>query len=189
MTYALITPPGAEPLTLAETKAHLRLDQDEEDALVLSLIRTAREHLERETGLCLISQTWRLYLDHWPDDGIVRIAKTQVQAIQNVTAYGCDGAESSVSLDDHLLDGQGRPSRLWLRNPPLAGQPLNGIEIDFTAGYGEAGTDVPDTLKRAMLLHIGHMFAFRGVVSPDQQPAGVPESYERLLAPFRLRRL
>jgi len=189
MTYAQTTPPTAEPLTLAEVKAHLRLDDGEEDALLSSLIATAREHLERETGLCLMAQSWRLYLDDWPADGIIRIGKSPVQVIQAVTVFDADGDAVHVSLEDHLLDGAGRPARLWLRHPPVPGQPLNGIEIDFSAGYGEAGTDVPDTLKRAMLIHIGHMFAFRGVVSPDQQPAGIPDGYERLIAPFRMRRL
>jgi uncharacterized phiE125 gp8 family phage protein len=94
-----------------------------------------------------------------------------------------------VSLEDHLLDSAGRPARLWLRHTPVTGRTVNGIEIDFAAGYGEAGTDVPDTLKRAMLIHVGHMFAFRGVLSPDQQPGGIPDGYERLIAPFRMRRL
>nr|CAD6610872.1 bacteriophage protein [Rhizobium sp. Khangiran2] len=85
MTYAQITPPIAEPLTLAEVRAHLRLDDTQEDALLSSLIATAREHLERETGLCLMAQAWRLYLDDWPADGIIRIAKSPVQAIQTVT--------------------------------------------------------------------------------------------------------
>jgi hypothetical protein len=38
-------------------------------------------------------------------------------------------------------------------------------------------------------VHIGHMHAFRGVLSPDQQPAGIPDGYERLIAAYRLRRL
>lgn len=189
MTYALTDPPTAEPLTLAEVKAHLRLDDDAEDALLLSLVATAREHLEGETGLCLLAQSWRLHLDDWPSDGVIRIAKSPVQAIQTVTVYGEDGIPLEVSLEDHLLDGAGRPARLWLRDPLSPGRSMNGIEIDFSAGYGEAGTDVPDTLKRAMLIHVGHMFAFRGVISPDQQPAGIPDGYERLIAPFRMRRL
>ncbi len=189
MTYALITPPSAEPLTLAEVKAHLRLDGGDEDELLLSLMKTAQAFLEGETGLCLIAQSWRLYLDRWPRDGVMRILKSPLQAIQSVTVYGLDGEAVDVSLEDHLLDGAGRPARLWLRDPPSPGRAVNGIEIDFSAGYGEAGTDVPDTLKRAMLIHIGHMFAFRGVISADQQPAGVPDGYERLIAPFRLRRL
>lgn len=189
MTYALITPPVAEPLTLAEVKAHLRLDGSEEDALLTSLITTAREHLQRETGLCLLAQSWRLYLDRWPASSILRIVKSPVQAIQKIVVYDAEGAAAEVSLEDHLLDGESRPARLWLRTPPQPGRAVNGIEIDFAAGYGEAATDVPDTLKRAMSLHIGHMFAFRGAVSPDQQPAGIPDGYERLIAPFRLRGL
>jgi uncharacterized phiE125 gp8 family phage protein len=189
MTYALTTPPSAEPLALAEVKAHLRLDSGEEDALLVSLIKTAREFIERETGLCLIAQSWRLYLDRWPRDGIIRILKSPVQAIQTVTVYSFDGAPLQVSLEGHLLDGAGRPARLWLKNTPVTGRTVNGIEIDFAAGFGEAGTDVPDTLKRAMLIHVGHMFAFRGAISPDQQPASIPEGYERLIAPFRMRRL
>ena len=189
MTYVQTTPPAAEPLTLAEVKAHLRLDDEAEDALLLSLAKTAREHLEREIGLCLMAQSWRLCLDDWPADGVIRIAKSPVQAIQTITVYDADGVPLHVSLEDHLLDGEGRPARLWLRDPPSPGRALNGIEIDFSAGYGEAGTDVPDTLKRAMLIDVGHMFAFRGVLSPDQQPAGVPDGYERLIAPFRMRRL
>jgi uncharacterized phiE125 gp8 family phage protein len=63
MTYAMITPATAEALTLAEVKAHLRLDASDEDDLLATLIRVAREHLERTSGLCLMAQAWRLYLD------------------------------------------------------------------------------------------------------------------------------
>ena len=189
MTYALIDPPAAEALTLAEVKAHLRLDGTEEDELLAQLIATAREHLERETGLCLIEQTLRLHLDHWPASGVIQIARGPVQAIDAVTVYAEDGTASHPSLQDHLLDGQTRPARLWLRDPPKPGRAINGIEIDFTAGFGQAGADVPDPLKRAMLTHIALMFAHRGALSLDQQPGAVPDGYDRLIAPFRLRRL
>lgn len=184
MTYALIAPPGAEPLALGQVKAHLRLDGDDEDGLLQSLIVTARDHLERETGLCLLTQDLRLYLDRWPRDGVIPIARGPVQGIQTVTVFEADGTPLQVSLEDHLLDGQSRPARLWLRDPPRPGQSLNGIEIDFRAGYGDAGTDVPGTLQRAMLLHVAEMFAYRGVVDAKDQPAGVPRGYERLIAPF-----
>lgn len=189
MTYAMTQPPQAEPLTLAEARAHLRLDGGDEDALLQALIVTARQHLERETGLCLLSQSWRLYLDRWPADGIVRILRSPLQTVQSIAVYDAGGAAAEVSLEDYLLDGAARPARLWLRQRLAPGRAMNGIEIDFTAGYGEAGTDVPDTLKRAMLLHVGHMFAFRGVISPEQQPAGIPDGYERLVGPFRMRGL
>lgn len=184
MTYALINPPQAEPLTLAEVKAHLRLDSGDEDALLTTLIRTAREHLERTTGLCLLRQTWRFYLDRWPQTGVILIGKGPVQTIETILVFGSDGRETNITAADKLLDGTARPARLWLRDPPTPGRVMNGIEIDFIAGYGEAGTDVSDTLKRAMLMHVAQMFAFRGAVAPENQPAAVPAGYERLVSPF-----
>jgi uncharacterized phiE125 gp8 family phage protein len=48
---------------------------------------------------------------------------------------------------------------------------------------------VPDTLKRAMLMHVAQMFAFRGTVAVEDQPADIPAGYDRLIAPFMIRRL
>lgn len=189
MTYALITPPAAEPVALAELKAHLRLDGAEEDTLLASLIRVARLHLEQSVGLALISQSWRLYLDQWPEAGAVTIARGPVRAIDAVRFYDELGAEAEIVLDGHVLDGIARPARLWLRHRPDPRRAINGIEVDFTAGFGDGGADVPDMLKRAILVHAAHMYAFRGAVPVEMQPAGMPEGYDRLVAPFRLRRL
>ena len=189
MTYATIEPPLAEPLTLAEAKAHLRLDGSDEDDLVLSLIRVAREHLEAVAGLCLMTRTLRLYLDRWPDDGVIQIARGPVQAIETVTVYDADGEAVAVPLARHRLDRESQPARLTLNQFVNSGGQINGIEIDFTAGFGDAATDVPDTLKRAMLMHVAHMFAWRGAVAAADQPAGVPAGYDRLLAPYLPARL
>src|SRR3989338_876330 len=84
LTHALVTPPGAEPISLAELKAHLRLDGAEEDALLTSLTRTAREHLERTAGLALISQGWRLHLDVWSSSGSIEIGRGPVISIDAI---------------------------------------------------------------------------------------------------------
>jgi uncharacterized phiE125 gp8 family phage protein len=44
-------------------------------------------------------------------------------------------------------------------------------------------------LRRAMLLHVAQMYEFRGAISLAQQPAAVPQGYERLIAPFMRRGL
>jgi uncharacterized phiE125 gp8 family phage protein len=189
MTTTTLTPPTAEPLALADIKAQLKIDTSDEDDLLTSLITTARLHLEAETGLCLMTQKLRLYLDDWPDSEVIQLAKSPVQTIDTVTVYDENGEPLDVSLQDHLLDGQARPARLWLRNRPLPGRPINGIEIDFTVGFGASATDVPDTLRRAMSLHVAAMYAYRGVVALGDQPAALPVGYERLIAPFCRRRL
>jgi uncharacterized phiE125 gp8 family phage protein len=184
MTIIELTPPTVEPLTLVEIRAHLRLDTEEENALLSALAIVAREHLKRETGLVLAARDFRLCLDDWPADGIVTIARGPVRAVTAVTVYDGDGEPQAVDLAGHLLDGEARPARLWLREMPEPGRMINGIEVEFVAGFGESGHDVPETLKRAMLLHVAAMFACRGVVGPDAQPAVVPPGYERLIAPF-----
>jgi uncharacterized phiE125 gp8 family phage protein len=43
-----ISPPGTEPVLLAEAKSHLRLDDSLDDSDVNRLIAAAREYVERE---------------------------------------------------------------------------------------------------------------------------------------------
>lgn len=189
MTYAEINPPLAEPITLAEVKAHLRLDGSDEDALLLRLIRVAREHLEKEAGLCLMARTLRLYLDGWPKSGVLHISRGPVISLQAVTVYDGEGVAEAHAIGGHLLDGVARPARLWLPQTPDPGRAINGIEVDFIAGFGETAADVPDGLKRAMLMHVALMFAWRGAVPLEHQPAAIPQGYERLIAPHARRRL
>ena len=94
-----------------------------------------------------------------------------------------------ADLAGYVLDGAARPARLVLPQRPETARAVNGIEIDFTAGFGESGADVPDGLKRALLLHVAAMFELRGVLAPADQPGTVPAGYDRLVAPYRLRRL
>ena len=184
MTLFPTAPPAAEAVTLVEAKAHLRVDGSDEDALIAQLVTVAREHIERETSRVLIARPFRLCLDDWPGEGVIRIGCGPVREVTNVTVYDGEGNATAVSLADHLLDGEARPARLWLREPPAPGRVLNGIEIDFIAGFGASGADVPDTLKRAMLTHVAAMFSVRGAIPIEAQPAAMPPGYERLIAPY-----
>ena len=69
MRLVLITPPASEPVTLAEAKLHARIQHDEDDALVASLIVAARRHCETCLKSALVTQTWTLYLDSFPSAG------------------------------------------------------------------------------------------------------------------------
>ena len=50
MPLVLTAGPAVEPVSLAEAKAHMRVDGTAEDTLIGSLILTARLHVEAELG-------------------------------------------------------------------------------------------------------------------------------------------
>ncbi len=189
MTIVELAPPPVEPLSLGEARAHLRVDQTAEDGLIAGLIRAVRHHLERETGLALISRPFRLYLDQWPAGRVLEIGRGPVRSIEAITVYRADGTPGAVNLTGFCLDGAARPARLFLPAVPETQKAINGIEVHFTAGFGETLADMPEGLRRAMLLHLTQLYSFRGAVGLEEQPAAVPNGYDRLLAPYRLRRI
>lgn len=57
----LITAPTADVVTLADMKAYLRVDYDDEDALIAQLIAAAVAYLDGWGGIlgrCIMPQTW-----------------------------------------------------------------------------------------------------------------------------------
>lgn len=189
MTLIRTGAPALEPVTLVDAKAHLRIAHSSEDGLISGLIRAAREDVERTTGTALIDQTWRLVLDRWPVDNVVMLARHPVRQLLSVTIFGSEGEASIVNPAAYQLDTLSRPARIHFDSAPERLRAINGVEIDFRAGFGEAGTDVPDLLKRAMLLLVAHWYEFRTSFGPDDQPVSYPGGYDRLLAGYRARRL
>lgn len=63
MSIRLVTPPVEEPVTLAQAKAHLRLETTlDDDYLTQLLIPAARQYIERVCWRGLLLQTWELTL-------------------------------------------------------------------------------------------------------------------------------
>ena len=181
MTLIRTAGPSAEPVTLADVKAHLRLDHSSEDELLAGLIRAAREEVERTTGMAL--------LDRWPRDGCAVLAIHPVREILLVTAFGTEGEASLLDPADYQADLVSRPARIHFATPAQPLRAMNGIEVDFTAGFGEAGTDVPDLLRRAIVTLVAHWYEFRTGFGPGDQPVSYPAGYERMVASYRARRL
>lgn len=189
MTMIALTGPAVEPLTLADVKAHLRLDGTAEDDYLAGLIRVARDHLERACGLVPITRRYRLHLESVSEDGVIQILKGPVQAIDGIRAYDAAGNSQDVPAGRFPFDRENVPARLSTPSGLLASLGVNGVDVDFTAGFGLTGNEVPDTIRRALLLHVAQMFEYRGSVNLADQPAVLPDGYERLLAPFRMRGL
>jgi uncharacterized phiE125 gp8 family phage protein len=190
MALVLTSGPALEPVTVAEAKAHLRVDTTAEDTLIASLILTSRLHLETALGLALMTQSWRLLLDRWPSAAI-EMPLRPLQAIDEVRVLSADGDPTIIATAGYLTDVVSTPPRLvhtgaiW----PQPGQAANGIEIDFTAGYGDATADVPAPIRQALLLLVAHWYEHRDPIEVGAADMPIPGVVADLLAAYRVPRL
>ncbi|MFJ7353486.1 hypothetical protein ACIQWS_04895 [Phyllobacterium sp. NPDC097923] len=182
MTITVVRPPAVEPVALADLRQFLRLSGTGEDALLSGLLKAARETLETLTGLVLIKQQLRFYIDRWPNDGLIRIDRYPVQSVAAVTAYEPDGVPVVLPTVAMHLEAASRPARLHLQSPAHG---LGGLEIDVIAGFGETGVDVPDALKHALMTLVAHWYEFRGTYSPADHPASLTPAFERVVNLWR----
>lgn len=162
MTPTLVTPPASLPVTLAEAKAHCRVDYDDEDAMMTAYLSAAVAHLDgwRGTlGRAIMPQTWAVTVD---------AAGDYVLPMPDVTEADLDGADLTIT--------------------PTAAGPMVTAEAAGTITFTCAMPDQQlPAAKAAILLLVGHWFANREAVGVPM--AEVPMAADMLIGALRWRRL
>jgi uncharacterized phiE125 gp8 family phage protein len=186
MSSILLSGPAAEPVSLAEAKAHLRIAHDDADADISALIAAARAHLELQTRRAFVTQTWRLVRDAWPADGRLAVLPVPLRALLAARIVMRDGTAQDIALDRFSIDKAAAPAVLSFApaTMPRSDRPVAGIELDVEAGYGNAPADVPEPLRQAIRLLVAHWYENRGAVA--DRTAVLPLSVNALIAPFRV---
>lgn len=189
MTPLALTPPAQEPVSLAEAKAFLRLDQSAEDDLLGTLITAARLMVEAASGRLLVDQAWRIVIDHWPDGGEIRLPLSPVSAITAARVYDVLGVAQPVAPEALQLDTLSDPPFVRIAGEvPEIGRARGAVEIDVVAGFGPTASAVPALLRQAVLRLAARWFEQRGdVVGRDAE--ALPTEIMALVAPFRRARL
>lgn len=192
MAVVQTSAPAVLPITLADAKAHLRVDGSDEDTLITSLIETATAHIERGYGLALITQGLTIIRDGWPDNWLVELALTPVQSVSTITIFEVDGGGIAFDAGHWFADIISHPPRIVLHGTapwPEPGRRANGIEIAVIAGFGDAPDDVPEPIRQAVLLLVAHWVERREPVSLETAGQDFPGTVSALLNPFRPVRL
>ncbi|MDP2358014.1 MAG: head-tail connector protein [Beijerinckiaceae bacterium] len=189
----LVTPPAAPPVSLEEAKAHLRVDHDEENALIEALIAAATAHLDGWTGIlgrCLVTQTWRQDLREFPAGGTIRLPFPAPGSV-SVTYYDAANAEQTLAPSAyHVLDDirggaiELAASASW---PAVYDRP-DAVSVTFNAGYG-AGNAVPAALKAAIKLMIGDLYMNRETVAKTGVSVPMSTAAHMLIASYRRARV
>ncbi|HZL30407.1 MAG TPA: head-tail connector protein [Pseudolabrys sp.] len=185
MSSLLLIAPAVEPLSLAEAKAFLRVEHDDDNDVILSLISASRIHIEAQTRRALISQSWRIALDAWPADGRLPVRPAPLREVTAARVF--DAADNAQSIDLQAFVFAAGNSALAFAPWTLAqpGRFAAGIEIDVVCGYGDAAADVPEPLRQAIRLLIAHWYENRGLAAVGTVTV-LPTTVATLIAPYRL---
>jgi uncharacterized phiE125 gp8 family phage protein len=185
MSSLLLTAPAIEPLSLAEAKAFLRVETRDDDDVIGALIAGSRIHVEAQTRRALITQSWRIAADVWPDDGRLTVLPAPLQTLTAARVYDVDNVAHALDTAAFVLD-RGASSLIfapWAL--PAPGRLAAGIELDVTVGYGDAAVDVPQALRQAIRLLVAHWYENRGLVTAGTATV-LPSTVAALIAPYRM---
>lgn len=173
-------PPETSPVTLAEAKAHLQVESDEEDSEIQGFLYGAVALIEESCWLQLITATWELTLDHFPD-----VIFAPRGPLQSATIQYVDGTGSSQTLSPSLytVDSSSRPGRIlpsyaatcW----PSTRCHINAITVAMVNGFGDSADDVPQPIKSAILILTGILYENRGACGES-----LPPLIKSLMAPY-----
>jgi uncharacterized phiE125 gp8 family phage protein len=186
MAAILLTPPETEPLSVSDAKAYMRVEVDDDDVLIASLIAAARSHVEALGRCALLTQTWRLVLDGWPPDGRIKPKFSPLSAIAAARVYDEAGTAHTIDPENFVLDAAQNMIAVRSCSLPQPGRATAGIEIDVVVGFGDAGSDVPPPLMQALRMLLAHWYDNRGLIAIGASIAVMPPSVNALIASHRV---
>jgi uncharacterized phiE125 gp8 family phage protein len=163
----LIAPPLIEPISLAELKLHLYVDDTDHDSMLESILITAREHVENITGRYLLTQTQQYCLSGWPDKDYIKLPGGNLQSVSSIKWKDTDGTSTTLTLTtDYLVERNGAGiGRIVLPYgvswPSGSLYPSNPITIEYVCGWTTAAL-VPYAIKAAIKLICADLYEMRG---------------------------
>jgi uncharacterized phiE125 gp8 family phage protein len=178
----LTTAPAAEPVLASAAQAHLRLEgvtlSATEDTLLDSYIEAARQAAENYTDSVFIDQTWALWLDTMP--AIILLPKLPLSSLTSVQYYDTADDIQTFNSANYKVETLGDyNSQIHVNDnfPSLSTKREFNVKVNYVAGYGTAGTAVPDAINNAIKIMVSNLW--EGLPLMD-------EGVKHLLNPYRV---
>lgn len=190
MSLRIVTQPTEEPLSVDDARAHRRLDEDTDDALLEAMIVAARERAEHELQRSVVAKEYELTLDEFPAGTIYlpmspAVPGATALTVASVKYTDAAGVEQTVSSANYTVDAYSHTPRIV----PASGWPsakavVGAVRIRYTSGLAAAA--VPQSIRQWMLLQIGAMYENReaAIVGPGFVVTSMPFA-DHLLDAYR----
>lgn len=191
MPVVVITPPEVPLVSLADAKAHLRVEHDDDNDYIEGLVAAVTKTLDGPDGWlgrALITQTLEWRGDEFPACGDIGLPYPPIASISSVKHDDNDGAEQTVSSGDYRLVGQPSMPRIALAygsSWPSTRWQSEAVRIRYVAGYGADPTDVPAPIRHAVLLMVADLYENRDATS-EKPRTELPFAAASLLSTYRV---
>ena len=165
----LVTAPAIEPLVLTDVKNFINVSGTDDDTLITSLIKAARQHIETTYNVALISQTWDFTLGRFPQyvetvdpQALIEPVIKPLQSVTSISYY--DGANSlqtlSAAVYEVVKNDYSWPyirqayNQFW----PETYDRTDAVTVRVVAGYGATAADVPEPIKIALQMFVKYLY-------------------------------
>ena len=180
----LVDAPLITPITLAEVKAQLRVEHDDDDTMLTRLIDVAVAYTDVRgaLGQAMITQKWGQWIDSTPPQSVSLILGP-VQGVTSVKYYDTDGNLQTDDINNYEVFGTQFATKISPKSGfswPVAQDRQDAIKIEYEIGYGDAATDVPQTIRHALMLMVGHWYDNREQTQMDDL-SDIPFGFMELL--------
>jgi uncharacterized phiE125 gp8 family phage protein len=173
-------------VSLTDAKLHLRVDHSTEDALITRLIHAATDTAQSYTGRQIRNATITLKLPRLPSGRDLLYLPRP--ALIDLTAFDYyNASDSNVDLSGDCIQYTGELSCLepsvgdtW---PSVTTQRAFPVSISYQCGYSTTAA-VPDLIKQAILLLVGHLYENRETVNVGNIVNEFPLGFRDLLMPY-----
>jgi len=172
--------PTDQGVTLAEAKQHLRVEFNDDDALISALIIASRQQIEETlVWRALTPRTYRATYDTW-NGSEVWLPMPPAVAVLAVSVVDDGVPDVVVAPTGYVLDPNLGRLRFYGDG---AGGAAGRLQIDYTAGYDAA----PGWAKAAILLQVGNLYENREavVVGAGVSAIQIPQALEALTLRWR----
>ena len=186
----MIEAPIAEPVSLDEAKRWLKVETEDENEIILTLITSARLYIEQATQRLLLQQSWRVIFSDLDMSGAYLMPLSPVLRLLGLTLRYSDDSEAALSVANVRLTKHGDDTALLIPQSYRT-MLINDarFELDVSLGYGPNGHDVPAPIRQALLMLVAYWYENRGDYSTYVNLTQIPSVITALLTPFKRVRL
>ena len=188
----LVTPPVLTPLSDSDFEAHARATGQPIEQLS-PYVAAATNYLEVISNRRLMTQTWKMFLDYFPGEGIISVPYSPLVSVTHIKYTDINGVQTTFPATEYGVSTARTPGQILLEYqkdwPTKTLRVTDPIEIQFVCGWPDQAS-VPTPIKQAIRMLASHFYEHRESVVIGTTAAvdekELPMAASALIAPFRV---